>query len=78
MMTPAFSSWQDFFAMGGYAFYVWLAVFFTLVSLAGLVCHTFWHYRYLQKQIVQRQIREQRIQAARRKRQTDQSAGGME
>ncbi|MCK8383889.1 heme exporter protein CcmD, partial [Erwinia amylovora] len=24
-MTPALSSWPDFFAMGGYAFYVWLA-----------------------------------------------------
>ncbi|PXV39990.1 heme exporter protein CcmD, partial [Salmonella enterica subsp. enterica serovar Newport] len=25
-MSPAFSSWSDFFAMGGYAFFVWLAV----------------------------------------------------
>ncbi|EAM3958497.1 heme exporter protein CcmD, partial [Salmonella enterica] len=24
-MSPAFSSWSDFFAMGGYAFFVWLA-----------------------------------------------------
>ncbi|EAA6792660.1 heme exporter protein CcmD, partial [Salmonella enterica] len=23
-MSPAFSSWSDFFAMGGYAFFVWL------------------------------------------------------
>ncbi len=23
-MSRAFSSWHDFFAMGGYAFYVWL------------------------------------------------------
>ncbi|EAO9380649.1 heme exporter protein CcmD, partial [Salmonella enterica subsp. enterica serovar Kibi] len=22
-MSPAFSSWSDFFAMGGYAFFVW-------------------------------------------------------
>ncbi|EME6166868.1 heme exporter protein CcmD, partial [Salmonella enterica] len=25
-MSTAFASWSDFFAMGGYAFYVWLAV----------------------------------------------------
>ena len=25
-MTPAFASWNEFFAMGGYAFFVWLAV----------------------------------------------------
>ncbi|EAU0239607.1 heme exporter protein CcmD, partial [Salmonella enterica] len=25
-MRTAFSSWSDFFAMGGYAFFVWLAV----------------------------------------------------
>ena len=30
-MTTAFASWSDFFAMGGYAFYVWLAV--ALLSL---------------------------------------------
>ncbi|EEZ0748980.1 heme exporter protein CcmD, partial [Escherichia coli] len=22
-MTPAFASWNEFFAMGGYAFFVW-------------------------------------------------------
>ncbi len=34
-MNAAFSSWQAFFAMGGYAFYVWLAVAATLLSLLG-------------------------------------------
>ncbi|STK49569.1 heme exporter protein D (cytochrome C-type biogenesis protein) [Escherichia coli] len=29
-MTPAFASWNEFFAMGGYAFFVWLAVVMTL------------------------------------------------
>ena len=28
-MTPAFASWNEFFAMGGYAFFVWLAVAMT-------------------------------------------------
>ncbi|MBS2693627.1 heme exporter protein CcmD, partial [Salmonella enterica subsp. enterica serovar 1,4,[5],12:i:-] len=36
-MNAAFDSWPAFFAMGGYAFYVWLAVAVTLISLLGLV-----------------------------------------
>lgn len=35
-MTGAFSSWSDFLAMGGYALYVWLSVFFTLSPIALL------------------------------------------
>lgn len=30
-MTPAFASWSDFFAMGGYALYVWLAVAMSVI-----------------------------------------------
>ncbi|EBR4475662.1 heme exporter protein CcmD [Salmonella enterica] len=39
-MSPAFSSWSDFFAMGGYAFFVWLAVAMTVAPLVLLVLHT--------------------------------------
>ncbi|EAZ4762060.1 heme exporter protein CcmD, partial [Salmonella enterica] len=35
-MRTAFSSWSDFFAMGGYAFFVWLAVAMTVAPLAAL------------------------------------------
>ncbi|MCT7108692.1 heme exporter protein CcmD, partial [Salmonella enterica] len=35
-MSPAFSSWSDFFAMGGYAFFVWLAVAMTVAPLIML------------------------------------------
>ncbi|VDZ75771.1 ABC family protein [Salmonella bongori] len=35
-VSPAFSSWSEFFAMGGYAFFVWLAVAMTVVPLAAL------------------------------------------
>ncbi|HCM6270167.1 TPA: heme exporter protein CcmD [Salmonella enterica subsp. houtenae serovar 44:z36,Z38:-] len=38
-MRTAFSSWSDFFAMGGYAFFVWLAVAMTVVPLAALAPH---------------------------------------
>ncbi|AHF74437.1 Cytochrome c-type biogenesis protein CcmD interacts with CcmCE [Candidatus Sodalis pierantonius str. SOPE] len=39
-MNAAFSSWPAFLVMGGYAFYVWLAVAVTLLSLAALLGHT--------------------------------------
>lgn len=67
-MTPAFSSWQAFFAMGGYGFYVWLAVAFTLIPLAVLVVHTRWQRHRLLADIRQRQAREQRMRALKIKR----------
>ena len=39
-MTPAFASWNEFFAMGGYAFFVWLAVVMTVIPLVVLVVHS--------------------------------------
>ncbi|UZG98088.1 heme exporter protein CcmD, partial [Salmonella enterica subsp. enterica] len=42
-VSPAFSSWSDFFAMGGYAFFVWLAVAMTVAPLVLLALHTVLH-----------------------------------
>lgn len=66
-MTPAFASWHDFFAMGRYGFYVWLAVTCTLIPLGMLVLHTLLQRRRLLADIRQRQAREQRIRAAKMK-----------
>ena len=74
-MTPAFSSWRDFLAMGGYGFYVWLAVGFTLLSLAVLVVHTLWQRRQLLISVRQQQARECRIRAAKVKRAASEAAG---
>lgn len=63
-MTPAFASWHAFFAMGGYAFYVWLAVAAALLSLGALVAHTVWQRRRILADIRQRQSRERRRQAS--------------
>ncbi len=60
-MSPAFSSWAAFFAMGGYAFYVWLAVAATLLSLAGLIVQTLWQRRTLLADIRRQQARRRRI-----------------
>ncbi|MEB5972395.1 heme exporter protein CcmD [Pantoea dispersa] len=74
-MTPAFASWSAFFAMGGYAFYVWLAVCFTLTPLIGLVLHTVLFRRRLLAEIRQRQSRERRIRAAKAKQAASEAAG---
>ncbi len=69
-MTPAFSSWQAFLAMGGYAFYVWLAVACTWVSLGVLVLHSLIRHRRLLADIRQRLSRERRVRAAKIKKAT--------
>lgn len=74
-MTPAFSSLSAFFAMGGYAFYVWLAVICTLISLGGLLLHTLLQRRRLLAEIRQRQSRERRIRSAKMKQAAGEAAG---
>lgn len=64
-MNRAFTSWSDFFAMGGYAFYVWLAVAVTVLALLGLVVHTLWQHRVIVKEVGRQQAREQRIRVAK-------------
>lgn len=46
-MTSAFSSLSAFFAMGGYALYVWLSVGLTLIPLAALAWHSQQQHRAL-------------------------------
>lgn len=66
-MTWAFTHWGEFFAMGGYAFYVWLAVVFTLLPLLGLIFHTRYQHRAILRTVARQQAREQRIRAARQR-----------
>ena len=63
-MNTAFNSWSAFFAMGGYAFYVWFAVVMTLFSLAGLLIHTWWQRKQLLAAIRRQVLRDQRIRQA--------------
>jgi len=64
-MTPAFSSWQAFFHMGGYGFFVWLAASIAVIALSGLVIQTIVQRKNLLKEIKRRQQREQRIEQAK-------------
>ncbi|WP_371355542.1 heme exporter protein CcmD [Salmonella enterica subsp. enterica] len=64
-MSPAFSSWSDFFAMGGYAFFVWLAVAMTVAPLVLLALHTVLQRRAILRGVAQqRRAREARMRAA--------------
>ncbi|PWC16465.1 heme exporter protein CcmD [Brenneria corticis] len=63
-MNGAFDSWQAFFAMGGYALYVWLAAALTLLPLGALVAHTLWRRRVLLGDIRRQLGRERRKRTA--------------
>lgn len=54
-MIFAFSAWNAFWLMGGYAFYVWTAVVFTLVALMILVIQTLWQQQALRRDLAQQQ-----------------------
>lgn len=69
-MNAAFSSWQAFFAMGGYAFYVWLAVAVTLLSLLGLLIHTLWQRKQLLAEVSRQASRERRIRQSQQSKQS--------
>ena len=77
-MSPAFSSWHDFFAMGGYAFYVWLSVAVTLISLLVLVAHTFVQHRQILGEVRRRQAREKRIFQSQSKKQQGAQTSALE
>lgn len=64
-MTPAFTSLTAFLAMGGYAFYVWLAVAVAVGAFTVLTLHTLWLRRMLFNEVLRQQARERRIAVSR-------------
>lgn len=60
----AFTSVADFFSMGGYGFYVWLAYGLSFFSLAALIITTRNKRERIFKLVRQRLAREQRIKNA--------------
>lgn len=56
----AFDTFQEFFAMGGHAPYVWAAWVLTAVLLLGLVLHAHAERRQLLRQLQRRVRREAR------------------
>ena len=60
-----FESISDFFNMGGYAFYVWLAYGVTFSCLAVLVFQSVKQKNKVLKQIAQKLAREERLKQNR-------------
>lgn len=60
----AFSSIADFFSMGGYGFYVWLAYGISFLSLFLLIINTINKKKTIFRMVKQRYARQQRINNA--------------
>lgn len=60
-----FDSISDFFHMGGYAFYVWLAYGVTFACLLGLVIQSCGQKGRVLKHIAQKLAREERLKQHR-------------
>ena len=60
-----FASWSEFFAMGGYAFYVWLAFGITFAAMIGIAVNSVLTRRKIFNEIKNRIAREARIEKAK-------------
>ncbi|WP_462157690.1 heme exporter protein CcmD [Pseudoalteromonas sp. GB56] len=66
-----FDSLSDFFAMGGYAFYVWLSFGSCALILIGLLFSSLREKRVLLTQVAAQSAREQRIEKAKKAQQQE-------
>ena len=62
-----FSTVQEFFAMGGYGLYVWLAYGICALSLGGLILATRWRRKALLGEVKRALARKERIEQSRRR-----------
>lgn len=56
-----FDSWQSFWEMGGYGFFVWLSFGVTMLCMLGIVVESWWAKKYIVKQLIAQKARQQRI-----------------
>ncbi len=66
-----FESWADFWAMGGYAFYVWLSFGVALVAMLLITVSSALEHKRLVKQVTTEQQRKLRIQRAQQQANAD-------
>lgn len=57
-----FETWQDFFNMGGYGFYVWLAYAISFVAVVVLVIQSVQERKKVLKEVLREQQRQARLQ----------------
>lgn len=60
-----FDSWQAFWQMGGYAFYVWTSFGVTFLAMGLIVYSSASTHKKLLKDVAQESARQQRIAAAK-------------
>lgn len=66
MTTMQFSSWSEFFQMGGYALYVWTSYGITVTVLVAIVLLPWLRHRRLRRDLVRRERRDQRLKKERK------------
>ena len=59
-----FQTWNDFFNMGGYGFYVWLSYGTSLVATVALIIQTIKQHRTVLQSVLREAQREVRLQQA--------------
>ncbi|WJG08588.1 heme exporter protein CcmD [Aliiglaciecola sp. LCG003] len=64
-MNIQFESWQAFWHMGGYGFFVWLSFGVTLASILLLVAESYWAKKQLVKAVTAQLARKKRIQQSK-------------
>ena len=57
-----FESWQAFWAMGGYGFFVWLSFGISFLAMALLILDSLWAKKKLREEVLAQQARKQRIE----------------
>ena len=59
-----FQTWNDFFNMGGYGFYVWLSYGISLVAIVALIVQTIKQHKTVLESVLREAQREVRLQQA--------------
>ena len=59
-----FQTWNDFFNMGGYGFYVWLSYGISLVAIVALIVQTIKQHKTVLQSVLREVQREVRLQQA--------------
>ena len=62
-----FQTWNDFFNMGGYGFYVWLSYGISLVAIVALIVQTIKQHKTVLQSVLREAQREVRLQKANNK-----------
>lgn len=59
-----FQTWNDFFNMGGYGFYVWLSYGISLVAIVALIVQIIKQHKTVLQSVLREAQREVRLQQA--------------